>query len=649
MDNLQTTVVKRNFPSYFRNTFAAALGIEILCITSAEIGENLGLYYFGFNQIGISIAIALGFAFAGFTTFVTILGKSHGKHIHGCCSVLETDNNLSFFQNLKTTLTDFGKGIKKLTRFHNESGKKHILKESLFILVTAESGCIIIAEIVGLALYQHSLILSLPIALLAGTSIIVVTTYDKRSRRFLIPILVLILISMPFLMTSVYGTGFHFHTFTTFDSPPDASKQSLFQNLTYVEGYLHGTHFHPGYIAGATSAKETITASERMTINGKQYLLDIIILKASNDLDVPREFSFKLRDPTTGQIQENVTYLFTIKKYGNTIFEDTFQRDNGNLFVKIIPENPFKLFFEEENKIISSSESLAGLAGQLEVIRGPILDYVGVYEISIGILTLGSYSTVLESPPSHSGFLTLSDIQNHEILDSRFGEQEIISDNYLGKIENFQYIEDKNIIKFDFPLRYLELESRLTPDLQMLLYIPKTFSPFLAKDISVFGNELPLTEQFIERQDLNDDIKLIRFVIPSQSLLDPKLNNKENIEFVITPTHPNSFPLSSVTNDRNYDIFLAWDPPNIPSGNELSLFVQANDQSYVTKQLDYDLIVSQNNEEFLKINGKTSQTKPPQPITVQIPEDLSGLTEFEFTFNKNPNTRVEFPIFIGEN
>jgi hypothetical protein len=32
-----------------KKLYAAALGIEILCIMSAEIGENIGLYTFGFN------------------------------------------------------------------------------------------------------------------------------------------------------------------------------------------------------------------------------------------------------------------------------------------------------------------------------------------------------------------------------------------------------------------------------------------------------------------------------------------------------------------------------------------------------------------------------------------------------------------------
>lgn len=34
----------------------AALGIEIVCITAAEIGENTGLYLFGLNPLVIAIA-----------------------------------------------------------------------------------------------------------------------------------------------------------------------------------------------------------------------------------------------------------------------------------------------------------------------------------------------------------------------------------------------------------------------------------------------------------------------------------------------------------------------------------------------------------------------------------------------------------------
>lgn len=63
------------FFKHVREIYAVALGIEILCIIAAEIGENTGLYLFGFNTIGIPIAYAMGYALAGLTIFATILGR----------------------------------------------------------------------------------------------------------------------------------------------------------------------------------------------------------------------------------------------------------------------------------------------------------------------------------------------------------------------------------------------------------------------------------------------------------------------------------------------------------------------------------------------------------------------------------------------
>jgi hypothetical protein len=50
----------RSFFSYAKGMYAAALGIEILCIAAAEIGENTSLYLFGFNASGIVTAYVMG-------------------------------------------------------------------------------------------------------------------------------------------------------------------------------------------------------------------------------------------------------------------------------------------------------------------------------------------------------------------------------------------------------------------------------------------------------------------------------------------------------------------------------------------------------------------------------------------------------------
>lgn len=130
----------RSFLFYAKDLFAAALGIEILCIAAAEIGENTGLYFFGFNAGGIIIAYVMGYALAGFTTLITILGR-YGNHrqsgkgqsiegIDNCCSILEQDSSQRFMPNFKTTFANFASGFKRLFRIHKQKGMKMILKSN---------------------------------------------------------------------------------------------------------------------------------------------------------------------------------------------------------------------------------------------------------------------------------------------------------------------------------------------------------------------------------------------------------------------------------------------------------------------------------------------------------------------------------------
>jgi hypothetical protein len=162
---------------FFYNTrtlFAAALGIEILCISAAEIGQNSALYFFGYHLQGIILGYIVGYAAAGFTTFMTILGI--------CCSVLEQQSNKGFLPNLITTFKNFGIGVSKLTSFHRQSNIKYILKTSFIILITAETACILTPETVDLIFYKQLMLLSIPLALLAGTLAVVLPEAYKKAK-----------------------------------------------------------------------------------------------------------------------------------------------------------------------------------------------------------------------------------------------------------------------------------------------------------------------------------------------------------------------------------------------------------------------------------------------------------------------------------
>jgi hypothetical protein len=159
-----------------------ALGIEILCIMAAEIGENIGLYTFGFNLTGITLAYIIGYVLAGFTTFMTILGRytRTGLKIESCCSVLEQQSNKGFLSNMFLTFGYFIKGIKKILYLKKEPNLKYILKTSIVILITAESACILTAETIGIVFYNYSILLGIPLALLVGALTVVFIEAHKK-------------------------------------------------------------------------------------------------------------------------------------------------------------------------------------------------------------------------------------------------------------------------------------------------------------------------------------------------------------------------------------------------------------------------------------------------------------------------------------
>jgi hypothetical protein len=153
-----------------RGLFLAALGIETLCVASAEIGGIMGFYFFGFSALGIVMSYMLAYGLAGFVTFASILGRAAADHYHhatmacscSCGSLLEHGAESGFASNIKLTFRSFASGIKRLpTTLYRESNAGGIIRTSLVILVTAESSCILVAATVNLLMYQYSVMLAI--------------------------------------------------------------------------------------------------------------------------------------------------------------------------------------------------------------------------------------------------------------------------------------------------------------------------------------------------------------------------------------------------------------------------------------------------------------------------------------------------------
>ena len=113
---------------------------------------------------------------------MTILGRYdlRDTKIDSCCSVLDQQSNKGFLPNLVITFKNFGVGVSKLSSLHRQSNIKYILKTGFIILVTAETACILTAETVDLIFYKQSMLLSIPLALLAGTLAVILPEALKK-------------------------------------------------------------------------------------------------------------------------------------------------------------------------------------------------------------------------------------------------------------------------------------------------------------------------------------------------------------------------------------------------------------------------------------------------------------------------------------
>ncbi|MGI0007563.1 MAG: hypothetical protein ACREAR_06160 [Nitrosotalea sp.] len=185
-DTIPASEKSPSFWSQVKNSYPSAVGIIILCVLSSQLGQGISFVLFGYHDLfGMAMSYTLGYVFASFSTFCTIIGRYSPKQgIGGCCSALEQGANIGFVANIKNTFRDCWIGIKKIPHLKELPNTKNVIKTSVYILITAESACILTAETVNLAFFRHAMWLSMPLGLLAAALVVtVIEIYKKRHAK----------------------------------------------------------------------------------------------------------------------------------------------------------------------------------------------------------------------------------------------------------------------------------------------------------------------------------------------------------------------------------------------------------------------------------------------------------------------------------
>jgi hypothetical protein len=183
---VSTPKIKKStfFFNQVKKSYPSAVGIIVLCILSSQIGQGISFLLFGYHDLfGILMSYTLGYGLASLTTFCTIMGRYTSKQgLGGCCSAIEQGSNVSLISNLKNTFRYCGIGMKRIPHLYKLPNLKYIIRTSLYVLVTAESACILTAETVNLVFFRQAMWLSMPLGLFTAALVVTMIESYKMTR-----------------------------------------------------------------------------------------------------------------------------------------------------------------------------------------------------------------------------------------------------------------------------------------------------------------------------------------------------------------------------------------------------------------------------------------------------------------------------------
>ncbi len=368
-----------------------------------------------------------------------------------------------------------------------------------------------------------------------------------------------------------------------------------------------------------------------------------------------REIFFELIDSETDELFKEVTFLINVSQNEKTIFENSFQTDDGVLildmnmndetFSKIIQRDSE---FDDPNKLKNAKMKNIPRLLSSEVPGG-------LYEFEIKILTAGNYSDELDEPIVFESGLSFPSSEFFEINDPNYGIQEFGLVGYYDKPYNFNYDHKTREITLSMPYSWPEHTKEDRFFVHQEILIPKSFGDLRYENFTAFVNGIDQTESvfyvdFTSEKYLQVHIvtKWEQFEELSEKLKDDDGNRPEVLEYLFFPTDPDA-PFSSVTHGGRYRINLSWEPEMV-SGSETKFFIEILDIYTKNKPVptDYHFTVLYGDEEiFHKSDISTDPETKTTELDFLVPDYVSGPITIRFeNLGGGIFSNLDFPAIV---
>ncbi len=372
-----------------------------------------------------------------------------------------------------------------------------------------------------------------------------------------------------------------------------------------------------------------------------------------------REIYFELLDLETDELFKEVTFLINVSQNEKTIFENSFQTDDGVLTLDMNMND------ETFSKIVQRDSEFDNLNklknAKIKNIPNLLSSEVpgGLYDFEIKILTAGSYSDELDKPIVFESGLSFPSSDFFEINTPNYGMQEFGLIGYYDKPYDFNYDPETHEITFLMPYSWPEhtKEDRFFVHNEIL--IPKSYGDLRYENFSAYVNGIDQTESvfnvdFTSEKHLQVHLVTMweQFNYLSEKLSDENGYRPSVLEYLFVPTDPDE-PFSSLTHGGRYRINLSWEPEEIVSGSETKFLIEILDIYTKDKPVptDYHFTVIHGDEEiFHKSDISTNPETKTTELVFLVPDDVSGPITIRFeNLGGGIFSNLDFPAIVKGN
>jgi hypothetical protein len=391
------------------------------------------------------------------------------------------------------------------------------------------------------------------------------------------------------------------------------------------------------------------------TFEGQGVLLNLYSTTSPTEQN-HREIFFELIDSETDELIKEATFLIKVSQNDKTIFDNSFESDDGVLILDMDMIN--KTFSTVEQRISEFDDPQKLKNAKMKNIPNLLSSEVpgGLYDFEITLLTAGSYSEKLKEPIVFNSGLSFPSSEFFKINTPNYGVQEFGLIGYYDQPYDFNYNPETREITFLMPYSWPEhtKEDRFFVHNEIL--IPKSFGDLRYENFSAYVNGIDQTESifnvdFALEKDLQ--VHLVtqwdEFNELSEKLEDENGNRPSVLEYLFVPTDPDA-PFSSLTHGGRYRINLDWEPSEIIAGSETKFSIEILDIYTKDKPVptDYHFTVIHDNEEiFHQSDLSTDPRTKTTDLDFLVPDDVSGPITIRFeNLGGGIFSNLDFPAVV---